>query len=239
MNVMIIDTETANSIEQPFPYDIGYAIVDTETKEILLKRSFVVAEIFLDRELMEMSYYAEKIPLYWNEIKEGKRTMKGICNIRKQIKEDLCSYDVHKVGAYNMGFDRRATRNDINYITASLIKWFFPYGIEYFCIWNMACSSILNTEKFVNFAVTNGLVSDKGNISTSAETAYKFVTNNLQFVESHTGLEDVEIETEIFFAVLNSGLPYDDKLYSACWLIPQRKRREMELIEVFAELVEL
>ena len=34
MNVLVIDTETANSVEQPLPYDVGYAIVDTETGEI-------------------------------------------------------------------------------------------------------------------------------------------------------------------------------------------------------------
>ena len=49
MNVLVIDTETANSVEQPLPYDVGYAIVDTETGEILTEKSFVVAEIFLDK----------------------------------------------------------------------------------------------------------------------------------------------------------------------------------------------
>jgi len=239
MNVLIIDTETANTIEQPLPYDIGYAIVNVENSQILVKRSFVVAEIFFDKELMSSAYYAEKIPTYWKEIKNGKREIKVICNIRKQISADMKNYKVEKVGAYNMGFDRRATRNDINYITASLVKWFFPYGTKYFDIWNMACSSILNTEHFVRFALDNGLMSEKGNISTSAETAYKYITKNINFIESHTGLEDVEIETEIFLEVVNSGKEYDDRIYSACWLIPQRKRKEMELTEVFAELVEM
>ena len=42
MNVLVIDTETANSVEQPLPYDVGYAIVDIETGEILTEKSFVV-----------------------------------------------------------------------------------------------------------------------------------------------------------------------------------------------------
>ena len=239
MNVLIIDTETANSVEQPLPYDIGYAIVNLNTKEIILKRSYIVAEIFFDKELIKGAYYAEKIPHYWDDIKSGKRKVTCICNIRKQIKEDMQKYNVSKVGAYNMGFDNRATRNDIRFITASLVKWFFPYGTEFFDIWNMACSSILNTENYINFAIRHNLISEKGFISTSAENAYRYIINDVEFSESHTGLEDVEIEIEIMFSVLTSKMEYEDKIYSACWRIPQRKRKEMELTEVFADLVEL
>ena len=44
---LVIDTETANTIEQPFCYDIGYAICDRKGN-IYEEKSFVVAEIFLD-----------------------------------------------------------------------------------------------------------------------------------------------------------------------------------------------
>lgn len=227
MNVLVIDTETTNSIEQPLPYDVGYAIVDTETGEILTEKSFVVAEIFLDKELMSSAYFAEKIPQYWEDIKEGKRVIKSICNIRKAIKEDMKKYDVTRVGAYNMGFDNRATRNDIRYISSSLVKWFFPFGTEFFCIWNMACSSILNTENYINFALNNGFVSECNNIQTSAEIAYRYLKNEIDFFESHTGLEDVKIEIEIMLAVLQSGMEYDDKICSSCWRKVQKKRKEI------------
>ena len=68
---LIIDTETANDIDQPLPYDIGYAICDRQGN-IYLARSFVVAEIFLDyQDLMQSAYYAEKIPQYWEDIKRA------------------------------------------------------------------------------------------------------------------------------------------------------------------------
>lgn len=227
MNVLVIDTETANSIEQPLPYDVGYAIVDTETGEILIEKSFVVAEIFLDKELMKGAYYAEKIPHYWDDLKAGTRIMKTICNIRKEIKADMEKYNVTKVGAYNMGFDNRATRNDVRYISGSMIKWFFPFGTEFFCIWNMACTSILNTENYVRFALENGFVSEHDNIQTSAEIAYRYITNETTFIESHTGLEDAKIEIEIMLAVLRSEMEYSDKIHSACWQTVQRKRKEV------------
>ena len=77
---LVIDTETANTIEQPLPYDIGYAICD-RYGNIVVERSFVVAEIFLDhKEMMKSAYYAEKLPKYWEDIKNGTREIKSIFN---------------------------------------------------------------------------------------------------------------------------------------------------------------
>ena len=227
MNVLVIDTETANSVEQPLPYDVGYAIVNTETGEIYTEKSFVVAEIFFDDELMKGAYFADKIPQYWEDIKAKKRIVKSICNIRREIKKDMQTYSVSKVGAYNMGFDNRATKNDVRFISGSMVRWFFPFGTEFFCIWNMACTSILNTADYVRFALDNGFVSEHNNIQTSAENAYRFLKNDIDFSESHTGLEDVKIEIEIMLAVLRSNMEYSDRIYSACWQTVQRKRKEV------------
>ena len=227
MNVLIIDTETANSVEQPLPYDVGYAIVNMETGEIYTEKSFVVAEIFFDDELMKGAYFADKIPQYWEDIKAKKRIVKSICSIRREIKKDMQTYSVSKVGAYNMGFDNRATKNDVRFISGSMVRWFFPFGTEFFCIWNMACTSILNTADYVRFALDNGFVSEHNNIQTSAEIAYRFLKNDINFLESHTGLEDVKIEIEIMLAVLRSNMEYSDRIYSACWQTVQRKRKEV------------
>lgn len=233
--VMVLDTETANSVEQPLPYDFGWAVVDTERGEIVRKYSYVCAEIFLDRELMEQAYFAEKIPHYWDEIQTGQRQLKRLLNIRKELWNCLKTYGIKQICAYNAGFDRRASHNDARYITASKIRWFFPYGVEFVCIWHMACTSFLNTREFVQFAKANGFVSDVGNIQTNAEVAYKFMTGNLDFAESHTGLEDVEIETAILLNCLKTG---DNNMkcqpYSACWRTVQRMARQMGLEETFA-----
>ena len=71
MNVQIIDTETAGSIGFPLAYDVGYTILDPQTKEEFCSRSMVVSEIFLNHDLMNSAYYAEKVPQYWEDIKEG------------------------------------------------------------------------------------------------------------------------------------------------------------------------
>lgn len=217
MNVMIIDTETANCVECPLPYDIGYQIINIETGEVKAENSFVISEIFFDEDLMNSAYYANKIPQYFEEIQKGQRKIKRIFEARRIIINDMKKYHVNKVGAYNMGFDKRATNNDVRYISGSFWRWFFPYGTKFFCIWNMACSSILNTKAFADFAIKNNFISDCGNIRTNAEITYRYITGVIDFEESHTGLEDVKIEREIFLAVLRSGMEYSDKPYSACW----------------------
>lgn len=232
---MVLDTETANSVEQPLPYDFGWAVVDTETGEIVCEKSFVVVEIFLDKELMEQAYFAEKIPQYWEEIKQGKRELRRLLTIRKELWNCLKTYGIKEIGAYNMGFDRRASNNDARYITASFLRWFFPYNVRLFCIWHMACTSFLNTFEYVNFATTHGFVSEAGNILTNAECAYKFLTGDLDFAEQHTGLEDVRIETAILLNCLKIGDEnMKDTPYTACWRNVQKTYKQMILEEVFA-----
>ncbi len=229
MNVMIIDTETANKIEQPLPYDIGYCILDTDTKNILEERSFVVQEVFTDKDLMSSAYYAKKIPQYQKDLKKGTRKMKRITSIKKIVEQDMKKYNCTMVGAYNMGFDKRATNNGIRYNTYSFLRWFFPYGTEFFDIWHGACSSFLRSKHFIKWALANGCVSDKGNIKTSAEVAYQYITKDLDFEESHTGLEDVAIETEIFFKILRCKMKYDFSIVGCPWRIVQRAREDFGL----------
>lgn len=231
MNVMIIDTETANTVEQPLPYDIGYQIVNIPTGEILCRKSFIVSEIFLDHELMKEAYFADKIPNYWKEYKAGQRVMRGIINIRREMWKDMKIHNVTKVGAYNMGFDNRATRNNIRFISGSLVRWFFPYGTEFFDIWNMACTSMLLTPHYIHFCEENGFISEHGNYSTSAETVYRYLLNDPTFEENHTGLEDVEIETEIFLHILENFEDYDDSIKANCWRKVQTYARALTFEE--------
>ena len=48
----------------------------------------------------------------------------------------------------------------------------------------------------------------------TAEIIYRFLTNDLNFVESHTGLEDVLIEAQIFAYCMKSRKKFEKVLYS-------------------------
>lgn len=225
---LIVDVETCNTLEEPLPYDIGYCICD-RNGNIEIERSFVVADIFCDmQDVMQSAYYKEKIPQYWEDLKSGKREMRSYYNIRKIILEDMKTYKVKKVGAYNMSFDRRALDNLVRYCSKSYFRYFFPFNTEYFCIWNMACQVLMARKTYIDFAIKNGLMSEKGNLLTNAECCYKYVTKNIDFSESHTGLEDVKIETKILAECYRKHKKMEKGVNPYCWKIVQDKRKEMQ-----------
>ena len=72
---LTIDTETANTLDDPIVYDIGGAIHDKQGK-VYETFSFVIYETFvLCADLMETAYYADKIPMYREQLANGLRRM--------------------------------------------------------------------------------------------------------------------------------------------------------------------
>lgn len=226
---LVIDTETCNTVEQPLPYDIGYAICD-RMGNIEIERSFVVAETFLDmKDTMKSAYFAEKIPQYWKDIKNGIREIKSIYKIRKQVAEDMKTYGVKKVGAYNMGFDKRALNNVMRYTTKSFCRWFFPFGTEFFCIWHLATQTLLQQKTFFKMAEKNDWFSEKGNLLTNAEVTYNYIKKMSDFKENHTGLEDVRIEIEIMAHCFRQHKKMNTNINTSCWRLVQKAYKEYKV----------
>lgn len=226
---LVIDTETCNTIEQPLPYDIGFAICD-KRGNIAEERSYVVAETFLDmKETMKSAYFAEKIPQYWEDIKNGTREIKSIYKIRKEVKDLMKKYNVKKVGAYNMGFDKRALNNVVRYTTKSFCRWFFPFGTEFFCIWHLATQTLLQQKTFFKMAEKNDWFSEKGNLLTNAEVTYNYIKKMSDFKEEHKGLEDVRIEIEIMAHCFRQHKKMNTNINTSCWRLVQKAYKEYKV----------
>ena len=223
---IVIDTETANSVQYPLPYDIGYEIVNNKG-EVAKRHSFCVYDIYVgEREMMKSAYYAHKLPQYEKELANGERELVTYRTIKKLIKEEVEEYHIKKAYAYNANFDDRALHNLTRHYNR---RWyyFFPISVEFHCIWHMACQVLLARPSYIKFALENGFVSEKGNILTNAECCYRYITKNPQFKEEHKGIDDVEIETEILMACKRQRKKMNTKPYQACWRIVQNKRKEM------------
>ena len=226
---LVIDTETCNTVEQPLPYDIGFAICDRRGN-IEEERSYVVAETFLDmKDTMKSAYFAEKIPNYWEDIKNGTREIKSIYKIRKEVKDLMSKYNVKKVGAYNMGFDKRALNNVMRYTTKSFCRWFFPFGTEFFCIWHLATQTLLQQKTFFKMAEKNDWFSEKGNLLTNAEVTYNYINKMSDFKENHTGLEDVRIEIEIMAHCFKQHKKMNTNINTSCWRLVQKAYKEYKV----------
>lgn len=203
---LVLDVETANEIDCAFTYDIGYQLIDN-TGKIYASNSFCIRDIFVfERELVKSAYYAEKIPEYVANIREGHSRMIDFLQARKIILNVMKHFNCHRVAAYNASFDIRALNNTLRYLTKSKSRYFFPYDTEVICIWNMACKNICLTGEYKTFAELNRWYSNHGkNYKTSAEVVYAFLINNPSFEEAHKGLDDVKIETEIFLKCLENN----------------------------------
>lgn len=195
--VMMLDTETTNDIECPICYDVGYQIF-TLGDGVLCEKSFVNADIFLDKEMMENAYFADKIPQYWDEITEGKRQLRKWYNIRKELREDCQKYGVEIICAHNARFDYLSLHTTQRYITTSKYRWVLPYGIEWYDTLKMSREVLGNCDEYKSFCDAHGYRTKNGQLRMTAEIIYQFLTGNTDFVEAHTGLEDVKIEREIF-----------------------------------------
>ena len=227
-NFIVLDTETAGSVNYPIPYDVGYKVI-TKDGKILAARSFCVYEIYcLEKDMMTSAYYANKLPQYEQELKEGKRKIARFFTIKKQVAADMADFNVSEVFAYNMNFDRRALNNGQSFTTKNRYRYFFPKDTTFSCIWNMACQVLLARPSYIKYAIQYNFISPKGNILTNAECCYRYLTKNPTFEEQHKGLDDVNIETEILLACFRQHKKMDRKPYTACWRLVQKKRAEME-----------
>ena len=201
---IMLDTETTNSLDDPICYDVGFAVVDREGA-IYETYSFVVAEVFLNEELMESAYFIEKVPQYWEDIKNGTRKLAKFNTIRKVLAETMKKYNTNIVIAHNARFDYRSTAKTQRYLTKSKYRYFLPYGTEVWDTLKMAREVLKNDVAYDNFCYNNNYVTKRGCKRFTAEILYRFFTGDNDFVESHTGLEDVTIEKVIFAECMARG----------------------------------
>lgn len=194
---LMLDTETANTIDDPFYYDLGYAVID-ENGTIYETASFVNADIFLDPSMMENAYFKEKIPQYWREIKNGSRILKRHTSIKRIVREVMRKYDITYIVAHNAAFDWRSTTYTQRLLTSSKYRFFFRYGTKILDTLKMAREVLSDDADYINFCTSNNYLTSNGKLRFTAEILYRYLTKNPDFVESHTGLEDVLIEKEIF-----------------------------------------
>jgi hypothetical protein len=161
-------------------------------------RSFVNRDIFVyERELMESAYYASKIPIYLEGIKDGSRIMADTYEIWKCMMEDMEEYGITEVCAHNARFDYNSLNTLKRWTTKSKFRYWFPYGTEIWDSMKMARSVIHNMPTYRKFCEEHGLLTANGRLSTTAENLYRFIIKDPYFEESHTGLEDVMIEAQI------------------------------------------
>lgn len=190
---LMLDSETYGGFKEPTVYDLGMAIVDKKGK-VYAKYSFVISETFRDK-AVETAYYADKLPMYHQDLELGKRKEVSFECARWVANKLVNRYNIRAVVAHNAKFDNNA----LNCTSKKLgFGQFFEGNPEWFDTLQMACDTIGKQKTYRRFCERNGYMTQRGQPRLTAEILYRYITGKEDFIESHTGLEDVLIEKVIF-----------------------------------------
>ena len=195
---IVFDTETANGLDDPIVYDLGFAVVD-KMGNVYARYSLIIREVFYGMsDLMQSAYYANKLPKYHEEIAKGERQVVSLY-MAKKIFTDVCKqYNIKVAIAHNARFDYKATAKTQRYLTKSKYRFFLPYGIELWDTMKMANDTICTQKMYKEWCIANGYMTKNNQVRKTAEILYKYISGKYDFEEEHTGLADVLIEKEIF-----------------------------------------
>lgn len=68
-----------------------------------------------------------------------------------------------------------------------------------FDLWGLSCKYLLDNDNYRQTCIDNGWFSQSGKFfKTSAECCFRYLFDDMDFVESHTAFDDARIESEIF-----------------------------------------
>ena len=221
--IIVLDTETCNihkteqvEMRNNLTYNIGWAAVVPTTGEPLIKKSYIVPEIFMGEWYrMQSAYYANKIPQYWAGLVSGEYIMKPFFEIINEIRRYCRENNVIAICAHNARFDVDALNTTAEWLTGYSFR-VLP-DIEIWDSMKMARSIFNNRPSYQNFCKENNFMTKHKTprCQMTAEVLYRFITNNIDFEEEHTALADVEIESEIVFACYRAHKKMEKVLYPA------------------------
>ena len=195
--IIVLDTETLG-LNNPTIYELGYIVYNQDTKKNLKERDYLIKQIYDNKELFASAYYSNKRPLYEEKIasKLAKAVYWGYA--LKVLINDIERYGVQEIYAYNSKFDTKAFLHTMKQLKA--ITKFEPQIKD---IMNHI-NSITDTEDYINFCISNGYMTKhkKPRPQKKAETLYRYLTKNTDFIEDHMALEDSQIELYILKVAL-------------------------------------
>ena len=206
----IIDTETANGLKNPLCYDVAVIVFDKKGIE-LFRKNWLVSNVWNNERMFKTAYYAWNRQLYDNIEKEIVNTYTFI----SEMNEIIDNYQVNFLLAYNLKFDLNSINKTVERFTYN--SKFNTENVEYIDVWNVAIDIIMNNNSYKSFCRENGFISDAGNYKTSAEICYRFLTNIIDFDESHTAMDDCEIEKEIFMTCVKRKKKIEKGIVNNPW----------------------
>lgn len=205
--IMFIDVETIGSLyvsESVLPFEIGMKVVDIENLKVVKEKSYLVRKFFNNKYIMLSTFSATKYPEYLKKIETDKRyKLMSVNDISKDIEKIAQRYNIKVMTAHNGNFDKTA-----------MTRLFDDFGVDnpfenIDLLDTLELSKVITFSKdYANYCIAHKdrlndmkescFITNSGRVRVTAQAIYCYITNNSQFQEAHTGLEDIDIEIEIF-----------------------------------------
>jgi hypothetical protein len=197
MKIIVLDTETLG-LQNPTIYELGFIIYDTETTTIIKERDYLIKQVYDNLDLFNTAYYSSKRPIYEEMLvsKLIKRVYWGYA--LNMLLKDIEKYNVSEIYAYNSRFDKNAINHTIQALNGA--KGFESDILD---IMNYI-QPIVSTQDYQDFCESNGYMTKHKTPrpQKKAETLYRYLTNNTDFIEDHMALLDSQIELTILMTAL-------------------------------------
>lgn len=202
---IILDTEGMSTAK---PYNIGFLVGDNHGNIYQQENLAVLPAIWdnLANCLQSKEMTHKNIQEILQDVEQKKYKYVSCEQALKILLESIEKYQIKEVWAYNAAFDKAALKR--------LFKENFEYLenlVAFYDIMPAILYSRLLKKKYVKFCTTNNFISSKGNIQMTAEVVYRYLTQDLEFVEEHTGLADCQIEYKILLEAIHSKKKIEKK----------------------------
>lgn len=212
-------------MSKPLIYDIGWKVINKKGK-VFSEHSYLVTETFSVPAIFNTAYYAEKRPLYIQKLTKGDIKLLDWNTIAGKLVDDLqkssyvaaynanfdfkraIPYTERYIKALYSNFYQKWESGQVWSLTAPKSNTKYKTDKENFIfrnkkyqmidIWAIACTHLINTKKYKQWTLDNEKFSASGKyFPTNAEAVFGYLQSNPRYIEEHTALEDVHIETKI------------------------------------------
>lgn len=197
-----LDTETFGGAANPKGIYHVAGFIHDRKGTVIAPFNYLIAEHF--DEINKDEYAKKNFYRYLEMVANGEITVIDTEAHAIEMIDALCDlYEVRYMMAYNSVFDFTKTA------CARLVE-----DREFIDIYLMALQTITHIKKYAKFCRENGLRSSSGkSVATTAESVFAYITNNVDYKEEHTALEDSKIEMQIFLACVATHKKYTKNMH--------------------------
>ena len=232
-NYLLVDVETCDNSRVVM--ELSFLVVNklfAKSKE----QCYIVKEVWEDEKYRQGEYAIEKLA-HWQEMLDtGKAELLSIYKIYDKINALIIDKNITIFSAYNVSFDFSAIEKTYHRFGIDKRKDYIETNklltLKKFCLWNYA-KKIYCTKDYINWAIANHKYTAKNKLKSSAESIYQYLVERTNFVETHFGIEDLQIEYTILLAsIIQNTLDRNNALIlnkNGNWQTIESYRRELEI----------